>query len=133
MFNYSTIEEARKKRDRIIDDYRDIAEKAMECLDKGFESAMTVMLLPEELRVLFRTSNHLERLNKELKRRSAAIGIFPNVESLTRIMGAVMLERNEVLQQRVHPLFFGPAYAKVVAIEDELIRVAEEQRGMLVA
>lgn len=133
MFNSITIEEARKKRDRIINDYNDIAEKAMECLDKGFESAMTVMLLPEELRVTFRTSNHLERLNKEIKRRSKAIGIFPNVESLTRLMGAVMLERNEVLQQRVHPLFFAPTYTKLLSIEDELKKAAEEQRGMLVA
>ena len=133
MFNSSTIEDARKKRDRIIDDYSDIAEKAMECLDKGFESAMTVMLLPEELRVTFRTSNHLERLNKELKRRSKAIGIFPNVESLTRLMGAVMLERNEVIRQRVHSLFSKATYNKLLSLENELKKIAEEQQGMMVA
>ena len=94
---------------------------------------MTVMLLPEELRVTFRTSNHLERLNKELKRRSKAIGIFPNVESLTRLMGAVMLERNEVIQQRVHPLFTKATYTKLLGLENELKKVAEEQQGMMVA
>nr|WP_275078243.1 transposase [Ligilactobacillus ruminis] len=41
----------------------------MSCLDEGFESAMTVMALPKNLRRYFRTSNHIERLNKELKRR----------------------------------------------------------------
>lgn len=133
MFNCSTIEDAIKKRDRIINDYSDIAEKAMDCLDRGFDSAMTVMLLPEELRVTFRTSNHLERLNKELKRRSKAIGIFPNVESLTRLMGAVMLERNEVIQQRVHPLFTKATYTKLLGLENELKKVAEEQQGMMVA
>jgi hypothetical protein len=38
MFNCKTLAEARKVRDRIIDDYRDIAEPAMACLDEGFES-----------------------------------------------------------------------------------------------
>ncbi|KLA43768.1 hypothetical protein LRP_556, partial [Ligilactobacillus ruminis] len=46
MWNCETIEDARKKRDEIIADYRDVAEAAMSCLDEGFESAMTVMALP---------------------------------------------------------------------------------------
>jgi len=68
MFNSRTMAEARIVRDRIIEDYRDIAEAAVACLDEGFESAMTVMLLPVGLRRYYRTTNHLERLNKELKR-----------------------------------------------------------------
>ena len=50
MFNCKTPAEARKVRDRIIDDYRNIAESAVACLDEGFESSMTVMLLPVWLR-----------------------------------------------------------------------------------
>ena len=69
MFNCKTMAEARQIRDRILDDYRDVAETAMTCLDEGFESAMTVMLLHVGLRRYYRTSNHIERLNKELKRR----------------------------------------------------------------
>lgn len=97
MWNCDTIEAARKKRDSIIADYRDVAESAMSCLDEGFESAMTVMALPKNLRRYFRTSNHTERLNKELKRRSSIIGIFPNKESLIRLMGSVLLERNDAV------------------------------------
>ena len=77
-----TSKAARKIRDRIIDDYRDVAESAVACLDEGFESAMTVMTLPEHLRRFYRTSNNIERINKELKRRSKVIGVFPNAESL---------------------------------------------------
>jgi transposase-like protein len=69
MFNCKSIAEARKIRDRIIEDYHDVAEAAVSCLDDGFESSMTVMLLPVGLRRYYRTSNHIERLNKELKRR----------------------------------------------------------------
>ena len=45
---------------------------------------MTVMILPKGMRRFFRTSNHIERLNKELKRRAAVIGVFPNEDSLLR-------------------------------------------------
>lgn len=58
---------------------------------------MTVMVLPNYLHKYVRTSNQIERLNKELKRRSNVIGIFPTEESLLRLMGAVLMERNEVL------------------------------------
>ena len=44
MYNTRSLQEARKIRDRIIDDYCDIAPSAMECLDQGFESIMTVMV-----------------------------------------------------------------------------------------
>ena len=97
MFNCKSIAEARKIRDRIIEDYRDVAEAAVSCLDDGFESAMTVMLLPVGLRRYYRTSNHIERLNKELQRRSKAIGIFPNEDSLLRLMGSVLIELNDAM------------------------------------
>ena len=66
MFNCKTTEEARKRKDAIIADCKDVAEEAMNCLDEGFENAMSVMILPHYLRKYFRTSNHIERLNKEL-------------------------------------------------------------------
>ena len=95
MFNARTVSEARMIRDRIIDDYREVAEPAVNCLDEGFESSMTVMLLPEWLRRFYRTSNHMERLNRELKRRSKVIGVFPNENSILRLMGSVLLELHE--------------------------------------
>ena len=66
MFSAETIEEARRKRDEIIRDYQDVAEKAMECPDEGFENSMTVMLLPKYIRTHYRTSNNVERINREL-------------------------------------------------------------------
>ncbi len=77
MWNCKDLSSARKKRDSIIADYKDVAESAMKCLNEGFESSMTVMVLPKGMRRFFRTSNHIERLNKELKRRSTVIGVFP--------------------------------------------------------
>ena len=97
LFNCKTMAEARKLRDRIIEDYRDIAEEAVACLEEGFESAMTVMLLPAWLRRFYRTSNQIERLNKELKRRSKVIGVFPNEDSVLRLMGSVLIERHDAM------------------------------------
>ena len=49
MRNCNTIDDARKKRDSIIADYKEVAESAMMSLDEGFESSMTVMTLPKHL------------------------------------------------------------------------------------
>lgn len=56
---------------------------------------MTVMESPISIRRRVRTSNYLGRLNKEIKRRSKVIGIFPNVSSAIRLMGAFLMEENE--------------------------------------
>lgn len=97
MFNCKSIAEARRIRDRIVEEYRDVAEAAMTCLDEGFESSMTVMLLPVGLQKYYRTSNHIERLNKELKRRSKVIGVFPNESSVLRLIGSVLIELHDAM------------------------------------
>ena len=134
MFNAETIEAARKKRDEIIADYREVADSAMTCLDEGFESAMTVMSLPKHLRKYYRTSNHIERLNKELKRRSKAIGIFPNEESLSRLMGSVLIEFNDGLAIR-KCIFTNKTYQELISsdVPAALINIAVEQRNLLAA
>ena len=87
MFNCKTIEEARFIRDQIIEEYRDVAETAMNSLEEGFRKRHDGYDTPIGLRKYFRTSNHIERLNKELKRRAKVIGIFPNENSLIRLLG----------------------------------------------
>ena len=134
MFNCRTIEEARKRRDEIIADYKDVAEEAMTCLDEGFEDAMTVMVLPGYLHKYFRTSNQIERLNKELKRRSKVIGVFPNEDSLMRLMGAVLMERNDHLAS-LRCVFKATTLQELMTsdIPSKLIKIAKEQRQLLAA
>lgn len=134
MFACKTVEEARKYRDTIINYYSDVAEEAMNCLDNGFESSMSIMVLPICLHKFFRTSNQIERLNKELKRRSKVIGIFPNENSLMRLMGSVLVERNEILSVG-RRIYKAEAYSKLIAsdISLKLIEIAQEQRRLLVA
>ena len=133
LWNMDRLTDARRRRDEIIDDYQDVAEEAMECLDQGFDDAMTVMSLPRFLRKYFRTSNHIERLNKELKRRSKVIGVFPNCESLIRLMGAVLQERDEKIQSDSRPMFTNKTYQMIMKQEvfEELHQIAEIQHNNL--
>lgn len=133
MFQCTTIEAARKKRDSIINDYLDVAEKAMDLLDNGFEDAMTVLTLPSEMRVHLRTSNSLERLNRELKRRSDVIQIFPNKASILRLMGSVIIEHNDVLLSK-KMCFYKASFAKInTEVKIKLQTLAVEQRRLLEA
>lgn len=134
LFNCKTIAEARKVRDRIIEDYRDVAESAVACLDEGFESAMTVMLLPAWLRRFYRTSNQIERLNKELKRRSKVIGVFPNEDSVLRLMGSVLMERHDAMLAG-RAVFSKDSLSALLKsdIPAKLIVIAEEQRRLRAA
>lgn len=134
LFNCKTIAESRKVRDRIIEDYRDVAESAVACLDEGFESSMTVMLLPAWLRRFYRTSNQIERLNKELKRRSKVIGVFPNEDSVLRLMGSVLMERHDAMLAG-RAIFSKDSLSALLKsdIPAKLIVIAEEQRRLRVA
>ena len=134
MFNCKTLAEARKVRDRIVDDYRDVAESAVSCLDEGFESSMTVMLLPAWLRRYYRTSNQIERLNKELKRRSKVIGVFPNEDSVLRLMGSVLIERHDAILSG-KAVFSKESLSALMNsdVPAKLIVIAEEQRRLLAA
>ena len=134
LFNCKTLTEARKVRDRIMEDYRDVTEPAVTCLDEGFESAMTVMLLPAWLRRFYRTSNQIERLNKELKRRSKVIGVFPNEGSVLRLMGSVLMERHDAIQAG-RAVFSKESLASLMNsdVPAKLIVIAEEQRHLRAA
>ena len=134
MFNAKSLTEARNRKDEILANYSDVAESAMTCLEEGFDSAMTVFELPVHLRRYYRTSNHIERLNKELKRRSRVVGIFPNSESLLRLMGAVLMEYNETLQN-TKAVFSHKTMEHLLQtdIQTRLTAIALEQRKLLAA
>ncbi len=56
---------------------------------------MAVMTLPEPYRRRLRSTNGLERLNREVRRRERVIGIFPNTDSALRLLGALLMEQDE--------------------------------------
>jgi len=95
MFNCENIKSARQKRNEILSEYESVCEDAMETLDSGFEDAMAVMVLPWKYRKILRTTNLLERENEEIRRRERVIRIFPNKESVVRLMGSILIDHHE--------------------------------------
>lgn len=85
-------------RDHIVGRFLESAPKAVETLEEGFEDVMAVLSLPLPLRRRLRTTNGLERVNEELRRRERVIRIFPNEQSLYRLIGALLMEIHEEWQ-----------------------------------
>lgn len=127
MFNSETIEQARKRKDEILSDYSDVAERAMDILDNGFVDAMTIMMLPDEMQHPLRTSNLIERLNGELKRRSNVIKVFPNPDSVIRLMGSVAIDYNDMLSGK-RKLFYRTTMSKITEkTKADLVILAHDQ------
>ena len=59
-------------------------EKALAILDEGFEDTIQYMNFPEKIRSHIRSTNSLERLNEEVRRRERVIRTFPNTQSAFR-------------------------------------------------
>lgn len=113
---------------RIVADYRDVAEQAATCLDEGLESAMSVMQMPAGMRAYMRTNNRLERLNREIKRRTRVIGVFPNTDAAVRMAGSVLIEQNRLAQAR-KAIFTEETYHKLMQSDTvaRLRDIAREQ------
>jgi transposase-like protein len=67
-------------------------------MDGAEADVLAYMAFPSQHRTKLHSTNPLERLNKEIKRRADVLGIFPNEDSITRLIGAVLLEQNNEWQ-----------------------------------
>ena len=95
LYDASTPEIARTIMQEILKEFSEKAPKAMVTLELGFDDITSVLGLPVKYRKRLRTSNSIERLNQELRRRERVIRIFPNEESLIRLMGALLIEQHD--------------------------------------
>ena len=89
------VETARILLFQTIEAYEEKAAKAMSVLEAGFDDATAVLAFPERYRRRLRTTNSVERLNAEIRRRERVIRIFPNRDSVVRLMGALLMEVDE--------------------------------------
>ena len=72
--------------------YKESAPNLADWLESNVPESLTVFALPEPQRKKLRTSNSLERLNKEIKRRTRVATLFPNEKSLERLVSALLSE-----------------------------------------
>ena len=78
-----------------VHDYQTSAPAAGATLERGFDDATAVLALPAPYRKRLRTTNGVERLNEEIRRRERVIRIFPNRASVLRLVGALLMEQDE--------------------------------------
>jgi putative transposase len=95
IFMQSSVEEARAQLKRAIDSLEGTYPKVARLLDEAGEDVIAHLTFPVEHRRQVHSTNTLERLNKEIKRRTNVVGIFPNEEAVLRLVGALLAEQQD--------------------------------------
>lgn len=95
VFNAPDKTEANRLLQQAIVKYKKKASQLAEWMDINIPQGLTVFDLPEKVRKKLRTTNGVERLNRELARRTKIAGLFPNTDSLLRLSSALLMEISE--------------------------------------
>jgi len=95
VFNSPNEKTAYARADKLIEHYGETNPKLSDWLEESLPEALTVFELPKKHRKRLRTNNLIERFNGEIKRRTKVIRIFPNRDSLLRLVTALCMEQSE--------------------------------------
>jgi len=92
IFNTPDLSEAKRLLEITIEKWKKSAPKLAAWMEENIDEGLTVFQFPEEHRKKLRTNNPLERVNKEIKRRTRVVSIFPNDASCLRLVSALLRE-----------------------------------------
>jgi transposase-like protein len=95
IFAQETAQDVRAQWKAITDALRDRAPKLAALMDEARDDVLAYTVFPKEHWPQIASTNPIERLNGEIKRRSDVVGIFPNERAIIRLVGALMLEQND--------------------------------------
>ena len=95
IFNSPTLEMAQEMKRRTVEKYRIRAPEFAKWIDENIEEGFTIYQFPKEHQKKLRTSNGIERMNREIKRRTRVAILFPNKESALRLVTGVLVEIHE--------------------------------------
>ncbi len=91
----ASLGESREALERITPELQEKAPAALEILEAGFEDATAALALPGKYRRRLRTTNMVERFIEEIRRREKVVRIFPTMQSVWRLIGALCAEQHE--------------------------------------
>ena len=94
-FAQEDAEAAKAQWRKVADQLRPKLPKLAACMDEAEADVLAYMDFPAAHRTKLHSTNPLERVNGEVKRRTDVVGIFPNEEAITRLVGAILLEQND--------------------------------------
>jgi transposase-like protein len=94
-FAQEDAEAAKAQWRQVADQLRPRVPKLAAFMDQAEEDVLAFMTFPKDHRVKIHSTNPIERLNGEIKRRTDVVGIFPNEAAVLRLVGAILLEQND--------------------------------------
>jgi putative transposase len=94
-FAQDDAEAARAQWRQVSDQLRPKVPKLAALMDQAEADVLAFMSFPKDHRPKIHSTNPLERVNGEIKRRTDVVGIFPNEAAITRLVGAILLEQND--------------------------------------
>ena len=95
IFNAPDQAEAQRLLELSVEKYKKTASKLSVWMETNIPEGFTVFVLPETQRKKLRSTNMVERLNREIKRRTRVATLFPNEASLLRLVSAILSETSE--------------------------------------
>ena len=94
-FAQETAEAASQQWRSVADQMRSKLPKLAVLMDEAEPDVLAYMTFPKEHRLKLHSTNPIERLNGEIKRRTEVVGIFPNEAAITRLIGAILMEQSD--------------------------------------